>query len=247
MHQAADSQVGLGKRCVRSGNSIRFHRIRLRLRLLLCFFFFFFLAAATLILPRPRLPPQTLPFSSRSTDSVDLPQARARCGSERIFCPRKQLRGTMICFPHRAPRHSFLPTDVFFFFRLELLSPDSPASLSPYPALLPNRPKVSSKMAPASSSRRRSATLTRAAAVAAAALFAAAALVGPTSAAAAAANPLADAAVAAVVPDPSPSLRGVGNTLYTTLKSNTSTANAAFGASNNGTSVIKGAFCRRRS
>jgi DMSO/TMAO reductase YedYZ molybdopterin-dependent catalytic subunit len=94
-------------------------------------------------------------------------------------------------------------------------------------------------MVPASSSRHRSAALARAAtvvaAVAVAALVAVAAQVAP---AAAAADPLADA-VAAVVPDPSPSLRGVGNTLYTTLKSNATTS--VFGA-RNGTSIIKGAL-----
>ena len=61
-----------------------------------------------------------------------------------------------------------------------------------------------------------------------------------SSAAAAAADPVADV-VAAVVPDPSPSLRGVGNTLYTTLKSN-ATARPFFGTATNGTSAIKGAL-----
>ena len=97
-------------------------------------------------------------------------------------------------------------------------------------------------MVPASSSRpRRGAALARAAATVSAVAVAAALVAVAAAPAAAAANPpLADAAVAAVVPDPSPSLRGVGDTLYTTLKSN-ATATPVFGARSNGTSVIKGA------
>jgi len=57
------------------------------------------------------------------------------------------------------------------------------------------------------------------------------------AATAAAVDPVA-AAVASVFPDPSPSLKSAGDTLYTTLKSNAT--NATFWpGSNNGTSVIK--------
>lgn len=84
----------------------------------------------------------------------------------------------------------------------------------------------------AASSRRRKA-VSSCAAVAVLA-FAAAAIRG----AAAAVDPL-TAAVAAALPDPSPSLRSVGDTFYTTLKSNATTSVLGGLGNNNGTSAIK--------